>query len=136
MPVATPYLFFKGNCADAMKFYEQTLGGKLQLLTYGDGPEGQAPPDTPKDAIMHAYLTFDGGALMASDDLSPSFKGMSGTMVALAYRTADEATRIFNVLSAGGEIIMPIEKTFWSEAFSMFKDRFGTSWMVYQSPEA
>ncbi|HEX2834075.1 MAG TPA: VOC family protein [Thermoanaerobaculia bacterium] len=137
MPVTTPYLFFNGNCAEAMKFYEKALGGTIKgMLTYADTPPGEAPPNVPQNGIMHAYLTFDGGALMASDDMTENYQGMHGVMVAVAYRTADEATRIYNALSEGGTILAPIGKTFWSQAFGMFRDRFGTPWMVYQSDEA
>lgn len=131
----TPYLFFKGDCADAMKFYEKALNGKLELIRFADTPGG-SPNDMPPDGIMHAYLTFDGGALMASDDMTPSYKPMAGFYVAVSYPTVDEATRTYEALSNGAKnIVMPLGKTFWSEAFSMFVDRYGTPWMISQASE-
>lgn len=131
MPV-TPYLFFDGKCAEAMRFYEKTLGGKLDaLMTYGESPDGKVPPGVQPDRIMHAHLTIPGGVIMASDDASGSpYKGMSGFTVSLDYPTVAEAKRIFDALADGGQIWMPFEKTFWSEGFGMIADRFGTPWMV------
>jgi PhnB protein len=137
MSIATTYLFFNGNCAEAMRFYERTLGGKLDLLTYADSPSGEVPPNIAADKIMHARLAIDERAtILASDDMSGEpYRGMHGFMVALAYPTAAEATRIFNALAEGGRIWAPLAKTFWSEAFGMLSDRFGTPWMVYAASE-
>lgn len=131
---ATPYLFFGGNCAEAMRFYERTFGAKLDaLLSYGDHPDGEAAcPDGAKDKIMHAHLILkDGSTIMASDDMSPApYKGMSGFAVSVTFPTLAEATRVFESLSEGGHVWMPMGKTFWSEAFGMCADRFGAAWMV------
>lgn len=129
---ATPYLFFNGNCADAMKFYEKALGGTLEMLmTYGESPEQNPPHTSDPDKIMHASLKFPGGLLMASDDMSAApWKGMSGFMISIDYPTLDEAKRIFDALATGGQILMPFGKTFWSEGFGMLTDRFGTPWMI------
>lgn len=129
----TPYLFFDGNCAEAMRFYERVTGGKLRdLLKYSDSPGGSAPPKIDGDKIMHAYLELpDGAGIMASDDMSDvPYRGMSGFGVALTLQTADEVTRVFNGLSERGDVLMPLQKTFWSPAFGMVTDRFGTLWLV------
>lgn len=125
------YLFFDGNCADAMRFYERTLGGKLDLMTHAQAPTAaQAPPGS-GDRIMHARLTIDGGILMASDSMAGQpYKGMHGFSLALQYPTASDARRLFDALSAGGKVTMPMQNTFWAEAFGMLVDRFGTPWMV------
>ena len=125
------YLFFDGTCADAMRFYEHTLGGKLDLITHAQSPiAGEAPPGS-ADRIMHARLVFDGGTLMASDSMvGQPYEGMKGFSLSLIYPTAAEGRRMFDALAQGGRIIMPIEKTFWAEAFGMLVDRFGTPWMV------
>jgi PhnB protein len=125
------YLFFDGTCADAMRFYERTLGGKLDLLTHAQSPiAGQTPPGS-ADRIMHARLTTDGGSLMASDTMvGHTYEGMHGFSLALAYPTAADARRIFDALAQGGRVTMPMQKTFWAEAFGMLVDRFGTPWMV------
>ncbi|MGH9457336.1 MAG: VOC family protein [Thermoanaerobaculia bacterium] len=134
----TPYLFFNGNCAEAMRFYERVLGGKLDpVMTYADSPEGPPPPKVTPDKIMHARLVLpDGGAIMASDDMSGApYRGMSGFAVTLVYPAAAEVKRVFEALADGGRIDMPLDKTFWSEAFGGVTDRFGTPWMIYAAAE-
>lgn len=129
---AVPYLFFDGNCAEAMRFYEKALGGKLEMMTYADAPEGEEPPEVSTDRIMHARLTFPDGEIMASDQHTAApYKGMSGFAVTLVYPTVADARRVFDALADGGQVWMPMEKTFWTDAFGMFADRFGTPWMVY-----
>jgi PhnB protein len=125
------YLFFDGTCADAMRFYERTLGGKLTLMTHAESPMAAQTPPGSADRIMHARLDFDGGMLMASDSMAGQpYEGMKGFSLSLIYPTAAEGRRMFDALAQGGRIIMPIEKTFWAEAFGMLVDRFGTPWMV------
>lgn len=137
----TPYLFFKGTCAEALKYYAKTLGGEIEMMmTYGEMPPGEdAPPsNVPPDAIMHASLKLPQGTILASDDMGPTTShGMSGFMLTLTYPTVEEATRIYGELAQGAQqIILPIGKTFWSEAFGMLNDRYGTPWMVYaESPD-
>lgn len=130
MTSLSPYLFFDGNCAEAMRFYETTLSGTLQLMTHRDAPPGQAPPGN-EDRIMHAHLAFDGGVLMASDTMAgEAYAGMKNVWLSLTYDTTAEARSIFGALSEGGAVIMAFEKTFWAEGFGMVTDRFGASWMV------
>jgi PhnB protein len=126
------YLFFNGNCAEAMRFYETTLGGKLRLMTARDAPESASMPAGHDDSIMHAHLALeDGRFFMASDWMSDlPYPGMHGFRVSLSYPTVAEAKRIFDALVAGGSTQMPFQKTFWSPGFGMLTDRFGTPWMV------
>jgi PhnB protein len=125
------YLFFDGNCADAMRFYERTLGGKLSLMTHAESPMAAQTPPGSADRIMHARLDFDGGMLMASDWMAGQpYGGMKGFSLSLIYPTAAEARRMFDTLAQGGQVTMPMDKTFWAEAFGMLVDRFGTPWMV------
>jgi PhnB protein len=132
MPALDSYIFFQGNCAEAMRFYERTLGGKLEhLFTYADSPEPNACAAGAEHLVMHARLEIDGHALMASDAPPGSgAKPMGGFSLSLHYPNADEARRIFDALSQGGTVTMPMQKTFFAEAFGMFTDRFGTPWMV------
>jgi PhnB protein len=131
MPKLDTYLFFNGNCAEAMQLYEKTLGGKLDMMKEKDAPKSASGPQGKSDKILHARLAFDGGALMASDwlDTKP-YPGMSGFSVSLTYTSVDEAKRVYGALSKGGKVTMPMDKTFWVEAFGMVVDRFGTSWMI------
>ena len=125
------YLFFDGNCADAMRFYERTLGGKLQLMTHGQSPMAAQTPPGSANRIMHARLELDGRLLMASDSMvGQPTQGMKGFSLSLIYPTVAEAQRMFAALAEGGQVTMPIAKTFWAEAFGMLVDRFGTPWMV------
>ena len=125
------YMFFDGNCADAMRFYERTLGGKLSLMTHAESPMAAQTPPGSADRIMHARLDFDGGMLMASDWMAGQpYGGMKGFSLSLIYPTAAEARRMFDTLAQGGQVTMPMDKTFWAEAFGMLVDRFGTPWMV------
>jgi PhnB protein len=132
MPAPDPYLFFNGNCADAMRFYEKTLGGKMQfMMTYGESPHPENNPPGSEKLVMHSALALDGRTLMASD--TPTTfpqNGMSGFSLSLSYDSVAEAERIFKVLAEGGKVTMPMGKTFWAESFGMLTDRFGTPWMI------
>lgn len=132
MPQLDPYLIFDGNCAEAMRFYQKTLGGKLEaMITNGESPIASQCPEGSADRIMHARLAFDGRSIMASDAMGGApYEGMSGFSLALYYPTVAEGNSVFNALAEGGRITMPMQKTFWSESFGMLVDRFGTPWMI------
>jgi PhnB protein len=124
------YLTFDGTCAEAMRFYEKTLGGKLEFMqTFGESP--MPCPDAMKDRVMHARLVVDGGVLMASDAMGGHpYEGMKGFSISLQSPTLESARKLFDALAEGGKVTMPLEKTFWAEGFGMLVDRFGTPWMV------
>ena len=129
------YLFFDGTCAEAMRFYEKTLGGKIEMMmTHADMPaQPGSPPPPPGSAgrIMHAALVIDGRRLMASDSMvGHPYEGMHGFSLSLVYPTVAEANKVFGALAEGGKVTMPMQKTFWVESFGMLVDRFGTPWMV------
>jgi PhnB protein len=128
----SPYLFFDGNCADAMRFYERTLGGKLDLMKASDSPVAAEMPPGSGDHTLHARLVLDDGrVLMASDWIaSEPYPGKKGFSLSLGYPTVAEAQRVFDALAEGGRVNMPFQKTFWAESFGMLEDRFGTPWMV------
>jgi len=132
MPILDSYLFFDGNCAQAMRSYERTLGGKLEMMmTYGQSPQPEHCPAGSSERIMHARLLIDGRALMASDvPQGHPFQDMNGFSLSLIYPTADEARRVFNALADGGNVTMPLTPTFWADTYGMLVDRFGTPWMV------
>lgn len=132
MPEINAYLHFNGNCAEAMRFYERALDGKIDMmLKASDTPAASNVPAGKRDRIMHARLSIDGAVLMASDwlDTRP-FEPMRGFSLSLEYRTVGEAKRVYDALAQGAEIRQPLQKTFWSEAFAMLVDRFGTPWMI------
>ena len=132
MPQLDAYLTFDGNCADAMRFYERTLGGKLEMLmTHAESPMAAQTPPGSADRIMHARLVIDGRILMASDSMvGHPYEGMKGFSLSLVYATVSDAQRAFDALAEGGRVNMPLQKTFWAEAFGMLVDRYGTPWMV------
>lgn len=135
----TPYLHFNGNCMQAFDYYSKHLGGKLLLsMTYADmPPQPAAAPVTESgcqpeasDKIMHASMQLGEGLLMASDCPPGRYTKPEGFFISLDPKEPTEAKRIYDALSAGGEIFMPLGETFWAQAFAMFKDQFGIPWMI------
>ena len=125
-----PYLFFNGNCAEAMDFYKVVFGGELTLMKFGDMPmEAMENADQMKDKIMHALL--DGGdiRLMASDSRDASEK-MAKVELSLGGEDSDKLTKIFNDLKAGGTVRSELKKETWGDTFGMLTDKFGIDWMV------
>ncbi|MGH8690763.1 MAG: VOC family protein [Burkholderiales bacterium] len=126
-----PYLFFDGRCEQAIDFYKKTLDAKVEaLMRFKDNPEpGYNPPDS-DDKVMHACLRIGDTQVMASDGNcagKPSFQGFS---LSLTAKSASEAERLFSTLGEGGQVQMPMGKTFFAERFGVVADRFGVSWMV------
>jgi PhnB protein len=125
------YLNFNGNCADAFKFYEQCLGGKIVAkTTYGESPMAEQTPPEQMDKIMHVQLNVGDLVLMGADCLPEYFEKPQGFNVNLQFDNVEEGERIFNALAENGTVTMPFEKTFWAERFGMTVDRFGTPWMI------
>jgi PhnB protein len=132
-PRLNPYLGFDGTCAEAFRFYEEVLGGKIvMMMTYADMPAGQGPPPTPETAkrIMHARLMVGDVPLMGGDAPPHIAAKPQGMTVNISVDTPAEADRIFEALSSGGTVTMPIGETFWARRFGMLTDRYGTPWMV------
>jgi PhnB protein len=127
-----PYVFFDGDCAEAMHFYERVFKVQLEALMYGSEAPGAKPPPTGKPSpVMHARLPLYGGALMASDWMADRpFERKQGFYVSLICPDLKEAKRVFAALAEGGQVNMPFEKTFWAEGFGMLIDRYGTPWMI------
>ena len=131
MPMLDSYIFFDGNCAEAMRFYERVTGGKLQMMMkYGESPDKNACPPGSDDRIMHASLLIDGRNLMASDSPAGQHRPMQGFALSLYYDSPEEAKRKFDMLADGGQVMMPFGPTFWAKGFGMLTDRYGTPWMV------
>lgn len=135
MPQLSAYLSFDGDCADAMRFYERVLGGRIEaMIRYADAPADAAMPVlSSEDAgrIMYARLVLDEQTLMGSDATSGHpYPGKQGVALALVYPTVSDAQRVFEHLADGGNVTMPLQKTFWAEAYGALIDRHGTRWMV------
>jgi PhnB protein len=135
MPLLETYIFFDGNCAEAMRWYEKVLGGKMEMMMkHSEAPGGHKDPAM-ADRILHARLDIGGRMLMASDSMvGKPIGGARGFSLSLVYPTADEAKKVFDALSEGGRVTMPIAESFWAKAFGMVVDKFGTSWMVNGQP--
>jgi PhnB protein len=129
-----PYLFFDGRCDEAIGFYTKALGAKVQMvMRYKECPEPQAvakfPPEM-LDKVMHASLTIGDSTVMLSDGHCTGKPTFSGFSLSLPVSSDAEADRVFNALADGGNITMPLGKTFFSSRFGMVSDRFGVGWMV------
>jgi PhnB protein len=132
-----PYLFFGGNCRQAFTRYQEIFGGELELMAMGDAPGVEDLPADQADMIIHAALMFEDHLLMASDDpTADGFGPVQGMMVAYSTPDADKARRAFEALADGGEVRQELTETFFSPAFGMCVDRFGTPWMVSADPPA
>ena len=127
----SPYLLFNGDCAAAFKFYEQTLGGKIEaLMPFAGSPSAEHTPPDWQDKILHASMTIDGQMIMASDAPPGHYSKPQGISVSIALKDRDQGEQIFNTLAEGGTVQMPFQKTFWASGFGMCVDRFGIPWMV------
>ena len=129
-----PYLFFDGRCEEALTFYKTALGAEVTaMMRFKENPEPQPGMCGPgfDEKIMHANLSIGDTQVMASDGMAfggkPEFKGFSLTLTA---PTDAEAARLFKALSDGGQVQMPLGKTFYASSFGMVTDRFGVGWMV------
>jgi PhnB protein len=128
-----PYLSFAGNCRAAFTRYQEVFGGELILMPMSDMPAEAGPPPegAAADGIMHASLGDGDDMLMGADDLSGGFDGtVSGMCVNRSLPDVAEAKRVFEALSEGGQVQMPIGETFFAPAFGLCTDRFGTPWMI------
>lgn len=132
-----PYLNFNGNCEEAFNFYKAVFGGEFtDFDRFKDTPAEFQVPGVDGNLVMHVSLPIGkGGILMGSD--SPEVMGgvTPGNNCHISLQTEDDAEtdRLFNALSAGGTITMPLEETFWGARFGMFVDQFGINWMINQA---
>jgi PhnB protein len=136
----TPYLFFEGRCEEALEFYRGALGAEVtMMMRYKESPEAAPPGTLPpgsENKIMHASFKVGDATIMASDGHctgQPSFKGFS---ISLSMRDEKQAEKLFNGLAKGGEVRMPLTKTFFSPRFGMLADRFGVAWMIHVDTDA
>lgn len=125
------YLSFDGSCEEALKFYQSVLGGELSSMeTYGGSPASEMVGPDWQDKIMHGSLETGEMTLMGSDLGPDQYQKPQGCHLAVDVKDPGEADRIFAALAEGGNVVMPIDKTFWAERFGMLTDRFGQNWMV------
>jgi PhnB protein len=132
--IVQPYLFFDGRCDEAIDFYRKALDAEVTtLLRFKDSPEppqpGMCPPGS-DDKVMHANLRIGETMVMASDGRCAGQPLFEGFALSLSVPTEAEADRLFAALANGGQVQMPLAKTFFSPRFGMVSDRFGVSWMI------
>jgi len=126
-----PYLFFDGRCEQALDFYQKTLGAKVEaLMRFKESPNPEMNPPDSGEKVMHACVRIGDTQVMASDGNctgKPAFQGFS---LSINAANPAEAEQRFNALAEGGQVQMPLNKTFFADRFGMVADRFGVSWMV------
>ena len=137
MPVE-PYLFFDGRCEEAVEFYKKALGAEvIMLMRFNESPEphppGMLPPGS-ENKVMHVSFRIGDTTVMASDGRCTGQTSFQGFSLSLTAANEAEADRIFAALADGGQVQMPLDRTFWSPRFGMVADRFGLAWMVTVAP--
>ena len=136
-PVIESYLFFSGNCRDALEFYEAALDAEIEMVMRFDESPEPPPPGVLASGfekkVMHASFRIGASRIMASDGCDDSAK-FGGFSLSLAVATPAEADQYFAALSEGGKVTMPLGQTFWSPRFGMVEDKFGIGWMVSVVP--
>ena len=133
-----PYLMLEGRCEEAIEFYRRAVGADVQfLIRYKEMPEPRPPgmvTSAHENKIMHASLKIGNSTVLASDGQCQGQPSVQGCARSLTVADEAEANRRFKALADGGQVRMPVAKTFFSPAFGMLADRFGVAWMVYVAP--
>ena len=123
------YVNFAGKCAEAFRFYEKHLGGKIgMMMTHGQAPDQSQVNAELKDAVLHARISIGDTELMGAD--IPNAQPMRSAYLSLGVQSDAEAERIFSALSDGGEVFMPMQETFFATRFAQLRDQFGINWMI------
>jgi PhnB protein len=131
-----PYLFFDGRCEEAVEFYRSKLGAEVEMLMrFKDNPQPQQNPPGAENKVMHTALRIGDTTVLASDGRCLGQPNFEGFALSLTAANDAEAERLFTALSDGGQVQMPLGKTFFSSSFGMVADRFGVPWMVYVAPQ-
>lgn len=136
MATTNTYLNFNGNCEEAFNFYKTIFGGEFSYLgRFGEMPENDSAkvPESDKNKIMHVSLPIGNSILMGSDtgsEWASSFKQGNNFSISISADSENEANNLFNTLSKGGNITMPLNHTFWGDYFGMLTDKFGINWMI------
>ncbi len=140
----TPYLCFEGRCEEALRFYGEAIGAKVEhLMRFKDAPPqsamspddgGAMPSSVTPDKVMHSSVRIGDSTIMASDGQCRGSASFDGIALTLEARDDAHAEQLFTALSAGGQVQMPLTQTFFASRFGMLADRFGVGWMVISSP--
>jgi len=123
------YVNFAGKCAEAFRFYEQHLGGRVgMMMTHGQAPDQSRVRPELKDSVLHARIAIGGTDLLGAD--VPAAEPMRSAYLSLTVDSDAEAERIFSALADGGQVFMPMQETFFARRFGQVRDRFGINWMI------
>ena len=130
-----PYLIFNGRTQEALDFYSKAIGAKIGLIhRFKDAPDQSMCAPGTGEKIMHSSFQVGDATVMASDGQCMAGAGFEGFSLSINVKQEADAKKFFDALSQGGQVTMPLTKTFFSPAFAMVKDRFGVSWMIHQQP--
>lgn len=134
MTIVNPYLNFDGNCEEAFNFYKSVFGGNFAtVMRYKEMPAEYQPAENEREKIMHMALPIGQSSMLMGSDtpvaMGPTTVG-SNVSISINAASEAEATKLFNGLSAGGQVTMPLAKAFWGDYFGMCTDKFGVQWMV------
>jgi PhnB protein len=135
MNTATPYLNFPGTCEEAFTFYKSVFGGEFGMISrFKEMPAEIPVPENYGEQVMHISLNVGGKPMLFGSDapegFGPPFAVGNNVHLSLSADSEADARRVFEVLGQGGQIVMPLEATFWSKLFGMVSDRYGVSWMI------
>jgi PhnB protein len=129
--IIQPYLFFDGRCEEALDFYRRALGAEVTMLArFKDSPDPTMCPPGAGEKVMHASFRIGETTVLASDGRCTGVPAFQGFSLSLTVPDEAEAERLFTLLGDGGQVQMPLTKTFFSPRFGMVADRFGVSWMI------
>ncbi len=135
-----PYVFFEGRCEEALDFYAKAIDAKIEMkMKYSESPggSGSRPPGLPAGSdnkIMHAAFKVGDSLVMASDGMCSGETGFKGVALTISMDDQASVRRMFEALAQGGQVHMPLEKTFYSPLFGVVADKFGLSWMLMANP--
>ncbi len=127
------YINFKDNAREAAEFYHSVFGGKLEVMTFADFESEEMPVgDEDKDKVMHAFLRGESGVELMLSDTPSYMEYHDGARITIAINTDDETEgrELWDKLTEGGKVTMPLEKSMWNSTFGMFSDKFGVCWML------
>lgn len=135
MATINPYLTFNGNCEEAFEFYKSVFGGEYAHLgRYSEMPSENPLPKEDANKIMHVSLPISKETVLMGSDSSEAFGKVSSIgdnfSISINAESEEEARALFDGLSDGGRVNMPLEKTFWGSLFGMFTDKYSINWMV------
>jgi PhnB protein len=130
-----PYLFFDGRCEEAITFYKATFGAEVgMLMRWKDSPDKSMCTPANENKVMHSSVTIGGSRVMMSDGRNTGHPKFEGFALSVNARDEADAKRMFDALAAGGQVTMPLTKTFFSPCFGMVADKFGMHWMIIVEP--